>query len=838
MIPRAFVWNNLRLRPLRTLLCITSVAGAVASVIAVLQSAAATRIQMASLNSTLASPVDMEIISTSAGPFSAADAQAALQDLDLTAIPIFRVFTKVSAGTREARCLTTGADSEQFQSVHGLTLTSGALPAQPGEVCILASVAEHLQVAVGDEVGVGSRELPRFLRKTVSGVFEFSGGDRFNDTTALLMPLSDASQLGRARGDITALQIVVHDESSEAAVEERLTQSLPGHLCLANSGSAAELNRPIEAMVGTGLNVTAILAVVAAIFIVFNAFHMTITERQRQIAIMRIVGATTAQMRRSMFREAFLLAIPGTLLGIIPGVFGGYSLAAAMREVMGFTTIVTVSVQPHAVIAGVIFGPLVTLASVWMPSRFVCDAAPLDVLKGLTRHHRYFTRRIGIVTSATFGLAALFFFLSPVTGLPAPTNSMLGVAAVEISAAFILSELISPMAKLCCWLLRDRAPIESRLGMHQLLDSFERTAITAVVLFVVSGTSISVGLTTLMVTRNVEAWINRTLGVDFLVMASKPSVNMSDAESVDADAGARIRSVPGIQAIDEVSFCLATVNGSSALLCVQQFGQHTTLPIDLMVGDRDEIRDSLRRGDVLLGSVLANLLRVRPGDTVRVEVKRSVQQLRVAGVIREYSAGGLILQMDLDAAQDVFSIPSPQVYGIRAEPASRTEVERSLRSLATEFRLIFQSLADLKDLVRTIASGITSQLFLILMLALVIAAFAIVNSLTMNVIEQTRHLGLLRVVGMQRSQAVRMFLMQSLIVGVIGIIPGVATGTLMSYLTTRTYAAVTDHGISFHADRTLLSAYVVCGVALAVAAATIPALRAARLKPLEAIHEE
>ena len=60
MIPWRFFWNNLRLRPIRTLLTILSIAGGVAAVVAVLQSTAATRGELDSLHQTLASRVAME----------------------------------------------------------------------------------------------------------------------------------------------------------------------------------------------------------------------------------------------------------------------------------------------------------------------------------------------------------------------------------------------------------------------------------------------------------------------------------------------------------------------------------------------------------------------------------------------------------------------------------------------------------------------------------------------------------------------------------------------------------------------------------------------------------
>lgn len=194
--------------------------------------------------------------------------------------------------------------------------------------------------------------------------------------------------------------------------------------------------------------------------------------------------------------------------------------------------------------------------------------------------------------------------------------------------------------------------------------------------------------------------------------------------------------------------------------------------------------------------------------------------------------------MDLTAAQTLFPIRDSQVYGIRTAPASTESVGDALRAISRERGLIFQSLLDLRDLVHRMISGLTSRLWTILFLALIIAGFAIVNTLTMSVIQQTRQLGLMRVVGMTRWQVVRMFLIQALVLGLLALVPGTGLGVLMAYLITVSFQGVADNGVVFVFNPTALALYLVMGILLSLLAAILPAVRAVRLNPLEAIHEE
>ncbi|MFN8710894.1 MAG: ABC transporter permease, partial [Planctomyces sp.] len=216
----------------------------------------------------------------------------------------------------------------------------------------------------------------------------------------------------------------------------------------------------------------------------------------------------------------------------------------------------------------------------------------------------------------------------------------------------------------------------------------------------------------------------------------------------------------------------------------------------------------------MLGSVLARTLSVRPGDTVQIEVSGLSHQATVAGIARQYNSGGMILMMNRKAAAKVFPIRQIHDFGIRAEDALRSKVGDQLRQFARDHELIFQSMADLRSQVGRMINGITSRLWMILALALVIAAFGIVNTLTMNVIQQTRQLGVLRVIGMTRAQVIRMFLLQAFTTGVVSIVPGLVMGTFLAWLITTSFRSVADHGVVFSLQPLLLIGYLAGGVCL------------------------
>lgn len=839
MIPWSLCWNNIRLRPLRTLLTILSVAGGVAAVVAVLQSTATTRHQLDSLHQTLASRVSMEIVARDASAFSLSDVTSVTDQPGVqAAIPVMRVFAVFVAGRQQAKGIALGVDLEQYQSIRDFEMLSGRKCRELTEVCLEAGMADRLGLSVGDDVRLRVRGQRWMQRRQVVGILKPTGVGAVEETASLFMPLAAASQLEQTADSATSFRLVLQPGIEPDSMLSTLKSQLPSHLILIKTASAAELSRPIEAIINVSLNVAALLSVVAAIFIVINTFQMSITERQRQIALLRIVGATTDQVRASLYREALLLGGLGTVVGIGLGIAGSSALSQGLQGVFGLTADARVPIQPHALLVGLVFGPLVTLISVWHPARTACDAPPLRVLKSAISPQRapsqWSAARWGIATL----LAAVAMFACTARGIFAEGTSIAGISLVLISSLIFLPSLIRPGATLLYRVVGRFYPVEAQLGQRQLLDNFGRTALTTSVLFVVSATSLGIGNTTLSVTGDVQSWLNRTLTADFLLRSSRPRIDMSASDSLPEDLDSRLRGISGIEFIDPISFSLASINGTTATLMTRQVAGYDDLPIDLVEGDLAQVRDLLLAKEAVIGTVLAQRLGCQPGDSIPLEVSGVTHPVKVAGIVREYTSSGLLIIMDQAAAQSLFPLRPAQVYGIRTVPSATERVGQELRAISREQGLIFQSMSDLRVLVRGMISGLTGRLWMILTLALVIAGFAIVNTLTMSVIQQTRQLGVLRVVGMSRLQVLRMFLFQALVLGLLALVPGACVGLVMAYLITVSFQGVTEHGIAFAVDLRLLVGYLSIGLLLSLLAATLPAIRAGRLKPLEAIHED
>ena len=117
-------------------------------------------------------------------------------------------------------------------------------------------------------------------------------------------------------------------------------------------------------------------------------------------------------------------------------------------------------------------------------------------------------------------------------------------------------------------------------------------------------------------------------------------------------------------------------------------------------------------------------------------------------------------------------------------------------------------------------------------------ALGMANTLTMNVLEQTRELALLRVVAMTRRQVRKTILAQAAIIGVIGLFTGTLGGVVGSYTINLSSIPLFGHAADFAIHPVLVVSCFGIGMAIILLAAWIPAERAARLNLMIALQYE
>jgi putative ABC transport system permease protein len=290
--------------------------------------------------------------------------------------------------------------------------------------------------------------------------------------------------------------------------------------------------------------------------------------------------------------------------------------------------------------------------------------------------------------------------------------------------------------------------------------------------------------------------------------------------------------------VDYINFLPVRVDGRTAAVIAYSVAEDRPVSLALEEGNPDTVRRGLKSGHVVLGTALAHRLGRRVGDTVQIETRQGSKEFVIAGTASEYTGGGMAFYMEWHTAQRAFDLQGVHAILATARTGARDELGMRLREFTQKHGLLLQTNAQVHQTLGKQLQGFLGFLWVLLSLVFVVASLGVVNTLTMNVMEQTREFGVLRAIGMKRRQIGKLILTQALALGIISLAPGVVAGVALAYLVNLVTYPLIGHAVPFE-----LSAWHVAGcfgtaLAIAVAAALLPARRAARLGVVQALQYE
>jgi putative ABC transport system permease protein len=210
----------------------------------------------------------------------------------------------------------------------------------------------------------------------------------------------------------------------------------------------------------------------------------------------------------------------------------------------------------------------------------------------------------------------------------------------------------------------------------------------------------------------------------------------------------------------------------------------------------------------------------------------------VAALVVDYTSGGGSLTLRSDAAARLLGLGAESMLLVRAKPGRADELQSPLAAFAREHGLVARSFSAYRRQVDGMVDGVVRSLWAILALGFAVGSLGVANTVTMNVVEQTRSLGLLRAVGMTGRQVTRMIVLQSAAIGTAGGLIGLVGGLTTSAFIQAASQPLLGHPIRFTFRPDVVAGTLAASLAVSILAACLPARRAARLDVLDAIRLE
>jgi putative ABC transport system permease protein len=828
-------WIN---RPGRAVLTILSVVIGVAAVLSVAMVTATTRSAYSQMDESITGRAALEVSAQWAGGFDESLAISLRQAPGIEAVaPLLERSTILYFKGKRVKLPVLGIDPERCLAIGDYKLEEGRFELGQNQGLISAEFARGMGIRLGDEVRILTRRGVKQI--TISG-FLAKEGKLLLQQGILLLDLEDAQEFFVANGRVDKIQLVLRDKASEKVVADQIAKLLPAGLNVCAPTGRVELATETLAIVEQALGFSGILSLVLAVAVIFNTFLMNVSERRHQLGILRAIGATRGQITKMVLVEGVLLGIVGILLGIPMGLIGSHLLMHAMEQLLGkMLPDGQLALGPYLLAATL--GLTASLIAAYLPARKASRISPLQAIAGADAEAGE-TAPGTVRPIPMVGAAALLFSGAMLAAALAGWISIRVMVYSEVVAlvgfAMLVPALLLPLTRLVAWVLSPLMKVELRLAWLQIVRRHTRSTLTVAVLLVAMAFVISIGSTAINTISDVKNWSQRMIKGDFYLWATLPDIATATAVGMPEVLRDEIARIDGVANVDTVCYVGGRVGNQAVIVIAGEYTAQDHLPLDLRQGVPGTVRTSLLNGEAVIGTALAERLQVGLNGVLHLNTPRGPQALRVAGIANDYTVGGMTVYLHRATAKRLLDIKGIDVFIIDSQPSTQRQVETALRAYCEEHGLLFQSAADLHSLLDRMMAGFLVGLWVLMVLGFLVASCAVYNTLSMNVLEQTRDLGLLRIVGMTRRQVSKMVLIEALILGVVGLVPGLIIGVVLAILNHASAARLLGHDLEIRISPLWLGGCLALAIMIVLAAAWIPAQRAARLKLTSALQTD
>ncbi len=287
-----------------------------------------------------------------------------------------------------------------------ITLVSGRLPENSGEILVSGSVASNggVKISIGDtlSLAVGSRMngkkilgqhdpytsggetfVPQDERTyTVVGICQRPGFEEFSAPGYTLITKSDAQY----KGDSFSLFVTltkpreVHNYASNTA--EKYAYVFNDNVLRFMGLSDDNVFNIFLYSVG---GVVVVIIMIGSIFLIYNAFNISLNERTHQFGILSSVGATAKQLRNSVLFEGLCIGAVGIPIGVIMGIGSIwlvlFVVAKNFGNILYDTVPLTLTVSAPAIIVAAVVSMVTILISAYIPARKAARTPVMECIR-------------------------------------------------------------------------------------------------------------------------------------------------------------------------------------------------------------------------------------------------------------------------------------------------------------------------------------------------------------------------------------------------------------------------------------------------------------------------
>jgi putative ABC transport system permease protein len=589
------------------------------------------------------------------------------------------------------------------------------------------------------------------------------------------------------------------------------------------------------------------VALLVGMFLVYNTVLISILRRRRDVGVFKTLGVSPRQIFAAFLGEGLVFGLAGSLLGLALG----YALASTILGLIGRTiNALYITSQPEAialtpsiVLLGVAVGTILSVLSALQPAIEAAGLRPnLLIRPGLQQ-------RVGRRRSGLLAFSALLAFLAgaactripPIGGIAA--GGYVAVLFVVIGFSLLSPLLITTASSLLIVPMRRLFGIVGQLASASIPASLRRTAVACAALALATGMMVAVALMVGSFRETVKIWVDQTVSSDLWL---RPSHGLSngDVAVFPASITNDLARIPIIAGFERVRSRNITLGDSIVAIAGADFevsARYGRLPMIAPASRTEAIANTIATNGVMVSEPLATKRDLHLGQRLAVPTANGIESFPITGIYRDYSSDRGAIFMPRALYIKAFHDDAINTVIIYLKPGVDLKVAR--RELEAELGPRYHAFVVTNREIRTEVMRIFDQTFLItyalLAVAIVVAVLGIINTLSALILERTRELALLRVLGMTVAEVRRMIVVESAILGGTSTISGLAMGYVLSWILINVVNKQSfGWTIEFHTPGKLIALSLIVTFVSSIVAGLVPARLARHINVITAMKAE
>ena len=712
-----------------------------------------------------------------------------------------------------------------------VVIADGHYPIANDQVVLDTKAADKAGYEIGDTVTLQRYSESDTFTYTLVGTATFGASNALNGATLAWFTYDEAQFIARQEGEVAAISIRVAEGSDIEEVRDAIQAILPADIEAKLSSelieeSSQEIADAVNVM-NTFILAFALIAVFVGALLITNTFQTIVTQRTKELGLLRAIAASPRQVLTMILLEALIIGLVGSGLGILLGygLGGGAKLLLSTFGGIG-DNLGTLTLPWPAIVWGLITGVGTTVVAALLPAIHASKISPMEALRDeSTRKRRGLRRRttLGVAVLVTSAAATTLAFATDTWNAAAWVGVGGGLAL--IGTILVAAAIVPPSAR---WL---RTPfgamfgLNGRIAMNNAQREPRRTANTAGALMI--GVLLLSLLTTVStsITALAKATLEGTSSATFIVGGNFTTDPLAP---IATDEIAAMRAVDGVTAVHFYGWDNAIINGKPADIV----GIDAESADDAYEYNAEPSFSELDDGEIFVSpAVLEEGYAM--GDTLTIEGLDATLDFVIVGTYLQEGDPSYWITFD-DASTLHSGLAAISTWVATAEGADLETVEADLGDVfADNPRITVSTIDDFTKAVNDLFNQILAVMAAMLSMALFIAIFGVANTLLLSVTERTREIGLIRAVGVKRSGIWSMITLESVFVSLLGAVLGLVLGVVFGVALVQSFDIFQDYGITI--PWVALIVYTILAVIAGIIAALYPAWKASRLNILDSI---